>query len=300
MQAKIVEFRTNLKRILALNKIPTDGSPEYTVLLTSCREAGVAEELPLLQKMPILRSKLRDDPFSNAAVRRIINTIEHGQKHARMQAPFPESEFKNTHCRDKATDGSPGDFDQGTSLSAKREQDLKIIQDLLRPVTSPAAPVRKYDWNIQGKKQRPMVKYGDLLPFGNDYRKTQRYRFKYMSLLRDGGENKSSSLETLIYDITRHSAQVTTNETSSLYSIDNKDLFTLINGSSFSPEEMLEVIDRHTAQGWKLVGEVRGEPTKVVFQRKQRTEKPEMRLARVIYTTGALVAGGLLMSYFYI
>ncbi|AGO09889.1 AaceriAAL101Wp [[Ashbya] aceris (nom. inval.)] len=299
-QPKIAEFRANLKRILAFNKIPTVGSPDHALLVASCREAGIIEELPILQKIPILRSKLGANQFSNAAVRRIINAMDHAQKNASTKAPSSESESNNIFGRDNITSGSAKGHDHYKGHSVDRERDLKIIEDLLRPAASPAAPVRKYDWNIQGKKQRPVVKYGELLPFGNDYRKTQRYRFKYMRLLGGNKESKPSSLETLTYDITRHYAQIITHETSSLYSIDKKDLFTLINGSSFSPEEMLEVIDRHIAQGWELVGEVRGEPTKLVFQRKQQTHKPSMPFARVIYTTGALLVGGLLVSYCYI
>lgn len=83
------------------------------------------------------------------------------------------------------------------------------------------------------------------------------------------------SKELLVYELTTKTERIAPlSNDNSLFNINYKDLFGIINSSGSAPEEILSVINRFENKGWKLVGDLYDQSQSIVFQRQASSASP--------------------------
>ncbi|SCW03336.1 LAFE_0G08174g1_1 [Lachancea fermentati] len=94
------------------------------------------------------------------------------------------------------------------------------------------------------------------------------------SHLLEGAYSKHTQL--LFYDIIERKSQITSWESQKgKLHIDYKDLFSIINGSGTSPEQILDVINAFEAKGWELVGKIEQGSQVILFRREESSEEKD-------------------------
>lgn len=107
----------------------------------------------------------------------------------------------------------------------------------------------------------------------------------------------NDSKELLIYNLSEQSKHILPEgNKNSIFNINYKDLFGVINGSGYLPEEILPTINNFETAGWKLVGVLYDNSASLVFQRavnttrknnEKWTKKRNLLWASIIALTGA-------------
>lgn len=128
---------------------------------------------------------------------------------------------------------------------------------------------RRYNWD-PNLSTSPRLTAGSLI-FAHKSRPLRRsvsrlsQRFTEMMGHDSGAQKKPKDL--LIYNLEGHSKIVIpASHTNSIFNINYKDLFGVINGSKHAPEEALNVINQLETEGWRLIGDLYSSQN-VVFQR---------------------------------
>lgn len=163
--------------------------------------------------------------------------------------------------------------------------DLRSLEIYLRKAERDEAQRRKYAWEEQTlyKWNQPLnhsleLSAGQLLFRNkNDFirrpmRQTVMERLLNRPFLITSSSNSSKHnvqpTELLIYNLSKKlKTIIKLEDENSMFNINYKDLFGIINSSNHPPEETLSVINRFEHQGWKLVGDLYDNSQDIVFQR---------------------------------
>lgn len=197
-----------------------------------------------------------------------------------------------------------------------RDIDVESLGNYLQKAGKDGEMRRKYTWESprkfsweQATNEPFNLSPGEVLFPSAMYK---RYKTKPLESIKrkassvlspDGrglGLEKNTPTELLIYNLVSRKERVIplTND-NSLFNINYKDLFGIINSSKNAPEEMLNAINEFESKGWKLVGDLYDNSQTIAFQRAvasntQNTGKP---LAKNPWLWTALLSALLFSSY---
>lgn len=129
---------------------------------------------------------------------------------------------------------------------------------------------RRYNWD-RNLNDSPRLTAGNLI-FASRSKPLRRSASKVLQ--RSTGKTRHDSQaqkkpkDLLIYNLGRRTKIVLpASHTNSIFNINYRDLFGVINGSGRAPEETLAVINQLETEGWQLIGDLYDNSENVVFQR---------------------------------
>ncbi|QLQ81414.1 hypothetical protein HG537_0F01750 [Torulaspora globosa] len=183
--------------------------------------------------------------------------------------------------------------DGSSTIKRSNIQDIDV-QSLGNYLQKAGERRRKYAWENQrhfswehATNGGFTVSAGDVL-FPNSMYK--RYRKKPLENLKYRASNvlsfdtkrsryeQDKPTELLVYNlVTKKQRIIPVNNDTSLFNINYKDLFGIINSSKNAPEETLSIINQFEGKGWTLIGDLYDNSQTIAFQ---RTVVPSSQNAR--------------------
>lgn len=199
---------------------------------------------------------------------------------------------------------------------AQRNIDLRSLENYLRKAERDEAQRRKYAWEEQTlynwnqpSNHSLQLSAGQLLFSSKNDLKRRPTRqtvaerlFKRPFLLSSflkGSKYNVQPTELLIYNLSKKLKKVIKLEDeNSMFNINYKDLFGIINSSNNPPEETLTIINRFEDQGWKLVGDLYDNSQGIVFQRANLSNNQPWRFSNTEKVLVGLIISGLLYGMY--
>ncbi|GAV55010.1 hypothetical protein ZYGR_0AS03330 [Zygosaccharomyces rouxii] len=129
---------------------------------------------------------------------------------------------------------------------------------------------RLYNWDLN-LNDSPRLTAGSLI-FAHKSKPSRRSVSKLLQRstekTRHDSQAQKKPKDLLIYNLEKRSEVVLpASHTNSIFNINYRDLFGVINGSGRTPEETLAVINQLETKGWQLIGDLYDNSQNVVFQR---------------------------------
>lgn len=155
---------------------------------------------------------------------------------------------------------------------------------------------KKYQWD-HNESQLNQLSRGYML-FGSKYSNRSSFiKFgKYKT--PENFEVNIKPKEFLIYDLKQKTCTDCIPNLQHNFNINYTDLFSVINGNYYSPEEVVTVINDFETKGWELLGNVLGSKYKLVFQRSIDNKNDSKKLIKnwIIYIMSLLIVTSTLIG----
>lgn len=217
---------------------------------------------------------LKIRPQKKDSIQKVLNKIQSVESH--QQLSDSATIFPNHGAPIDKKDASEARSDQPQGI------DVKSLEKYLHKVEEQGSKRRKYAWE-QAKKynwelnfQGPLdLSAGQILfTAPGDRRVKKNLISKLLPLVSSTAAHLPQKLaadeqkELLVYELATKTKRITAlSDDNSLFNINYKDLFGIINSSGSAPEETLSVINQFESEGWKLIGDLYDQSQNLVFQR---------------------------------
>ncbi|AET38109.1 Mrx4p Ecym_2376 [Eremothecium cymbalariae DBVPG len=320
IRSRTDKIKDSIEEIILEGKPPNQANTDYKVLFKVFEMAGISKNISFRQqaiqlKRLIANNKITDSQLYHAV--QVIETQETDKNYsAGCQHSFdktPSSEASETGIQHNSSGESLGCALSPSNINSnnnkqenkplclpltyanakgfqpitnneKKDPDLIILEELLRPDSTENIMVKKFNWDKQGVKKFDWENHGrnqvetsssELHSAGSmslleEYLKNLKSKPSF-SDVDDRMLGKSAipeSKELLVYNFQEKDTELISLDTRGLLNVNYKDLFSVINGGTYPPEQMLNIVNKYEDEGWELVGDIYDDPHTLVFQRK--------------------------------
>lgn len=165
---------------------------------------------------------------------------------------------------------------------------------------------RRYTWD-HFTNDSPKMSAGRLF-FGHETKPARRSISKVIQRLWrttsvtgsiHGTSSSKEPKDLLIYNLDRHSkVLIPAAHSNSVFNINYRDLFGVINSSGRAPQETLDAINALEADGWKLIGDLYDNSENVVFQRSANSPGRKKRNNLSTSAAASIVALLMVLGYY--
>lgn len=223
---------------------------------------------------------LKISPQDRDPIQKVLKKLQNGEVDA--DASQKSSIFSSYDSQD----------DRNTLRSQSgnsRNIDVRSLEHYLQQAEQHESQRRKYAWE-QAKKYNWEQSYqgpenlsaGQILFSASGDKRARKgltgglaSLFSSSSVPDSERSTDDESKELLVYELTTKTKRIAPlSNDNSLFNINYKDLFGVINSSGSAPEEILSVINRFESEGWKLVGDLYNQSRSIVFQRQTSSTSP--------------------------
>lgn len=238
------------------------------------------EEQNTQQSRKKRKQLLKISPQNRDPIQKVLKKLQNGEVDA--EASQKSSIFSSYESQD----------DRNTSRSQSensRNIDVRCLEHYLQKAEQHESQRRKYAWE-QAKKYNWEQNYqgpenlsaGQILFTASGDKRARKgligrlaSLFSSPSVPDSQRSTDDESKELLVYELTTKTERIAPlSNDNSLFNINYKDLFGIINSSGSAPEEILSVINRFENKGWKLVGDLYDQSQSIVFQRQASSASP--------------------------
>lgn len=211
-------------------------------------------------------------PQSQDPIQKLLDKFQNAE--ARKESPQKTSVFPDRETGNEVNSSQP-------ESEQVRSFDVRSLENYLQKAEQQESHRRKYAWeqtkkfNWEHKVEGPMdLSAGQILFSAPDKRVRKSLMeqlvafFSRTSAPLPQRSNDDQPKELLVYELTTRTKRIAPlSNDNSLFNINYKDLFGIINSCGSAPEETLAVINRFESEGWKLIGDLYNQSQSIVFQR---------------------------------